>query len=101
MQVVVEPLAEQLELVTVTFHVTPSGVPLVLLSFLTVAVNFTASVPSTDVTEIFAELVANTATLGLELLSQPDSQNIPMIAIQKRTSLFQNTRASLAPTHPV
>jgi len=67
-----------------TVHVTPSSVPLVVLSWVTVAVRVTASPPSTVDDE------AVTATLGLELPPQADSHTATDRTTQKRLNLFPN-----------
>jgi hypothetical protein len=67
-----------------TVHVTPSAVPLVLLSCVTVAVRVTASPPST----VDGEAV--TATLGLELPPQAVSHTAADRTTHKRPNLFKN-----------
>jgi hypothetical protein len=70
-----------------TLHETPSGVPLVLLSLLTVAVSVTVSVPSTVVTE------AVTATEGdFELPPQPEKHDTKIKMAVSRNNRLQDIR---------
>jgi hypothetical protein len=70
-----------------TLHDTPSAVPLVLLSLLTVAISVTVSVPSTVVTE------AVTATEGdFELPPQPEKHDTRIKMAVSRNNRLQDIR---------
>jgi hypothetical protein len=79
-----------------TLHDTPSGVPLVLLSLLTVAVSVTVSVPSTVVTE------AVTATEGdFELPPQPENDDTKAKMTASRNNRLQDIRTLQLITDPL
>jgi hypothetical protein len=84
---VAEVVVSLLSAPPLTLQVTPSAVPLVLLSCFTVAVRVTASPPSTVDDE------AVTATLGLELPPHAVIYTAALRTTTSRQNLFQNIKS--------
>jgi hypothetical protein len=85
---------------TLAVQVTPSGVPLVLASFVMIVVSVTVLRASIAVTEVpsAVAVIEPTASLGL-LPPQPDRQTDTIMATAAITNRFMNIKTSSIPRH--